>query len=116
MSELLMMEFQFLAAICQAAMADPMSLRAFTRRGYTPVAMQRKADSFKIPPHRLRPAIGLAKMIAGLAKSCYEPAMNGKYGKSDELARRKAFVLQDHKRLPGRFSARLSGALTCRIG
>ncbi len=42
--------------------------------------------------------------------------MNGKYGRTDELARRKAFVLQDHKRLPGRFYARISGALTCRIG
>ena len=26
------------------------------------------------------------------------------------------FVLQDHKRLPARFFARLSGARTCRIG
>lgn len=26
----------------------------------------------------------------------------------------KGFVLQDHKRLPGRFFARISGALTCR--
>jgi hypothetical protein len=28
----------------------------------------------------------------------------------------RSFVLQDHKRLPGRFFARISGALTCRPG
>jgi hypothetical protein len=78
--------------------------------------MQRKADSFAIQPRRVEPATGPTKKIAGLAKSCYEPAMNGKYGRTDELARKKAFVLQDHKRLPGRFYARISGALTCRIG
>ena len=27
----------------------------------------------------------------------------------------RKFVLQDHKRLPGRFFARISGALTCRL-
>jgi hypothetical protein len=27
----------------------------------------------------------------------------------------KGFVLQDHKRLPSRFSARISGALTTRL-
>ncbi len=27
----------------------------------------------------------------------------------------KSFVLQDHKRLPARFFARVSGALSCRL-
>ncbi|MBB6355637.1 hypothetical protein ACFFTN_07990 [Aminobacter aganoensis] len=27
----------------------------------------------------------------------------------------KGFVLQDHKRLPARFFARISGALSCRL-
>ncbi len=27
----------------------------------------------------------------------------------------RKFVLQDHKRLPARFFARVSGALTCRL-
>ncbi len=36
--------------------------------------------------------------------------MTGKLPNSDD----KAFVLQDHKRLPARFFARLAGALTCR--
>ena len=27
----------------------------------------------------------------------------------------RTFVLQDHKRLPARFFARISGALTCRL-
>ncbi len=42
--------------------------------------------------------------------------MTGKLLKCAEKARDEAFVLQDHKRLPARFFARLSGALTCRIG
>jgi hypothetical protein len=42
--------------------------------------------------------------------------MNGRCGKIGENARQKAFVLQDRKRLPGRFFALISGALTCRIG
>ncbi len=42
--------------------------------------------------------------------------MKENHGKTDSLARQKAIVLQDHKRLPGRFFARLAGALTCRIG
>ncbi len=36
----------------------------------------------------------------------------------EELSRnpaRKGFVLQDRKRLPGRFSARISGARTSRL-
>lgn len=57
-----------------------------------------------------------ANVIAGSAKSCYEPDMNEKHGNTDSLAREKSIVLQDHKRLPGRFFARLAGALTCRIG
>ncbi len=42
--------------------------------------------------------------------------MMQKHGKTDKSACEKAIVLQDHKRLPGRFFARLSGALTCRVG
>lgn len=40
--------------------------------------------------------------------------MNGMLPNSDENLRVAAFVLQDHKRLPARFFARLAGALTCR--
>lgn len=57
-----------------------------------------------------------ANEIAGHAKSCYEPVMNEKHRKIDSLSLEKAIVLQDHKRLPGRFFSRLSGARTCRIG
>ena len=32
------------------------------------------------------------------------------------IFRQTAFILQDHKRLPARFFARLSGARTSRIG
>ncbi len=42
--------------------------------------------------------------------------MNEKHRKIDSLSLEKAIVLQDHKRLPGRFFSRLSGARTCRIG
>jgi hypothetical protein len=35
--------------------------------------------------------------------------------KTDIDARRRDFVLQDHKRLPARFFARVSGALTSRL-
>jgi hypothetical protein len=40
--------------------------------------------------------------------------MTGKLPKTNDKAQVAAFVLQDHKRLPGRFFARLAGALTCR--
>jgi hypothetical protein len=42
--------------------------------------------------------------------------MKENHGKTNGMARQRAIVLQDRKRLPGRFFACLSGALTCRIG
>jgi hypothetical protein len=51
---------------------------------------------------------GLA--IAGTPKDCYEPGMEELFGDPAY----KGFVLQDHKRLPSRFFARVSGALTSR--
>jgi hypothetical protein len=48
--------------------------------------------------------------IAGKPKDCYEPRMEELFGDPAY----KGFVLQDHKRLPSRFFARVSGALTSR--
>jgi hypothetical protein len=50
--------------------------------------------------------------IAETAKDCYLRAMEELFGDPAY----KGFVLQDHKRLPSRFFARISGALTSRLG
>jgi hypothetical protein len=49
--------------------------------------------------------------IADLTKDCYLPAMEELFGHPAY----KGFVLQDKKRLPARFFARISGALTSRL-
>lgn len=50
--------------------------------------------------------------IAETAKDCYLRVMEELFGDPAY----KGFVLQDHKRLPARFFARISGALTSRLG
>ena len=57
-------------------------------------------------------ASGQAAPIAEIAKDCYLPAMERLFGNPAY----KRFVLQDVKRLPSRFFARISGTLLGRIG
>tara|TARA_R110002012_G_scaffold27229_4_gene87511 strand:- start:7320 stop:7535 length:216 start_codon:yes stop_codon:yes gene_type:complete len=48
-----------------------------------------------------------AKQLPGLAKIAMSPGMGSKF----RCLAPQVFVLQDHKRLPARFFARISGAL-----
>jgi hypothetical protein len=49
--------------------------------------------------------------IAEPSKYCYIPLMESKFGCYEQ----KIVVLQDHKRLPARFFACVSGALSSRL-
>jgi hypothetical protein len=51
------------------------------------------------------------RQIAGKTKDCYLPRMEELFGDPAY----KGFVLQDKKRLPARFFARIAGALTVRL-
>lgn len=54
----------------------------------------------------------VAKSLPGEGKTAMRPAMGSKFG----CLAPDIYVLQDHKRLPARFFARVSGALISLLG
>ena len=54
---------------------------------------------------------GAFAQLAGLSKNRYMRGMESKFGCTEK----HVVVLQDHKRLPARFFARVFGALTSRL-